>query len=140
MAEPERDEVGPDQAGLDHAAAEAGDRGELVIRGRAVARIVERAVLDVPGVLRSSSRIGPITRRELPRAVVDMSTPHPNILIDVALTWPSPVARLCREIRDRIEESVTRMVGRRPSRVDIAVTELIAEEADRSAAEPEPAP
>lgn len=113
--------------------SEADERGELVIRGRAVSRIVERAVLDVPGVLRSCSRIGPITRRELPRAVVDMTTPHPNILVDVALTWPSPVAAVCREIRDHIEQSVTRIVGRSPSRVDVAVTELVAE----TPAEPE---
>jgi uncharacterized alkaline shock family protein YloU len=118
--------------------ADPGSRGELVIRGRAVSRIVERAVLDVPGVLRSSSRIGPITRRELPRAVVDMSTPHPNIRVDVALSWPSPVAALCRDIRDRIDAEVARIVGREPSRIDIAVTELIAEEPFRDA-EPEPA-
>jgi uncharacterized alkaline shock family protein YloU len=124
-------------AGAPAPRSDPGSRGELVIRGRAVSRIVERAVLDVPGVLRSSSRIGPITRRELPRAVVDMTTPHPNILVDVALTWPSPVAGVCREIRAQIEQSVTRMVGRSPSRVDIAVTELIAEEPD--SAEPEPA-
>jgi uncharacterized alkaline shock family protein YloU len=115
-------------AGSPTGPADPGERGELIIRSRAVSRVAEHAVLDVPGVVRSSSsRLGPITRRELPRAVVDMTTAHPNVRVDVALAWPSPVAALCRAMRGRVNDEVARMVGRQPSRVDISVTALIAD-------------
>lgn len=57
-----------------------------------------------------------------------MTTQHPNIRVDVALAWPSPIAGVCRAIRTRIDEEVARMVGRQPSRVDVAVTALLADQ------------
>ncbi|HEY5855555.1 MAG TPA: hypothetical protein VIW24_16280 [Aldersonia sp.] len=101
-------------------AADPGRRGELIIRNRALSRIVEHVVLEVSGVVRTGAR-----RRDLPRAVVDASLPEPNILVDVALAWPGPVARQCREIRGRIDSEVTRLTGRRPSRIDVTVSTLV---------------
>lgn len=101
-------------------AADPGQRGELIIRNRALSRIVEHVALEVSGVVRTGAR-----RRDLPRAVVDASLPEPNILVDVALAWPGPVARQCRQIRGRIDSEVTRLTGRRPSRIDVSVSTLV---------------
>ena len=101
-------------------AADPGQRGELIIRNRALSRIVEQVALEVSGVVRTGAR-----RRDLPRAVVDASLSEPNILVDVALAWPGPVARQCREIRGRIDTEVKRLTGRRPSRIDVTVSSLV---------------
>lgn len=107
-----------------------GQRGVLVIRSRALIRMVEHIALEVPGVVRTGARRGPIGRRDLPRAVVDATLPEPNILVDVALAWPGPVARQCREIRGRIDSEVTRLTGRRPSRIDVTVSTLVPRASD----------
>lgn len=129
MAEPAIEDKGTaDNAAAAAAAvdnAAAAERGSLTIRGRAAGRIVELAALEVPGVLRHTSRVATITVRELPRAVVDMTTKHPNVRVDIALVWPSPVAALCRRVREQIVADLHRLTGRAPSRVDIAVTELV---------------
>lgn len=104
-------------------AADPGRRGELIIRNRALSRIVEQVALEVAGVVRTGAR-----RRGLPRAVVDASLPEPNILVEVALAWPGPVARQCREIRGRLDSEVTRLTGRRPSRIDVSVSTLVPRE------------
>lgn len=103
-----------------------GERGTLTVRGRAAGRIVERAALEVPGVVRYTTRRGAaLTGRELPRAVVDMTLPEPNVRVDIALVWPSPVAALCRRVRAQVVADLDRLTGRVPSRVDIEVAELV---------------
>ncbi len=111
-----------------------GERGTLTIRNRAATRIVELATLDVPEVLRRSTRFGTLTGRELPRAVVDMTPEHPNIRVDIAVRWPSPIAAVCRQVRSQVIGEVSRLTGRAPSRVDIAVIEVVTDEP--TAAEP----
>ena len=46
-----------EERGVDVAADDPGARGRLAIRGRAAARIVELAALEVPGVLRRTTRL-----------------------------------------------------------------------------------
>ena len=87
---------------------------------------MEIAALQVPGVLRHTTRLAGFTARELPRAVVDMTPPHPNVRVDIAVVWPSPVAALCRRVREQIISDLDRLTGRPPSRVDITVAELVA--------------
>jgi uncharacterized alkaline shock family protein YloU len=110
----------------DAAPDDPGERGTLTVRGRAAGRIVERAALEVPGVVRHTTRRpAAITGRELPRAVVDMTPERPNVRVDIALVWPSPVADLCRRVRERVVADLDRFTGRVPSRVDIEVAELV---------------
>ncbi len=110
--------------------SEAIEHGVLVIRNRAAARIVERAALDVPGVLRRPGRLGALTGREGPRATVDMTPVRPNVRVDVALSWPGPVAATCRQVRAHVAGELQRLTGRQAARVDVVVLEVV----------PEPAP
>ena len=104
-----------------------GTRGTLTIRNKAAGRIVERAALDVPGVVRSDGRFGALTGRRLPRAIVDMAPEHPNIRVDIAVGWPMPIAAVCAQVQRRVAADLERFTDRRPSRVDISVTEVIAD-------------
>lgn len=104
-----------------------GERGTLTIRNRAAIRIVELVALDVPGVVRSRTAIGSVTGRHLPRAVVDMTPEQPNIRVDIAVSWPSPIATLCKQVRSHVVGEVARLTGRYPSRVDVAVVAVVAD-------------
>ena len=112
---------------LPYPADDPGARGRLTIRSRAAGRIAELAALEVPGVVRRTTRLGSLTGRDLPRAVVDLSPEQPNIRLDIALAWPSQVAALCFQVREQVATELRRHTGRLPSRVDIAVAELVVE-------------
>lgn len=101
--------------------------GTLTIRNKAAGRIVELAALEVPGVVRSGSRIGALTGRALPRAIVDMTSHDPNIRVDIAVRWPMPIAAVCRQVRGKVIADLERLTGRHPSRVDVAVAEILAD-------------
>ncbi|MFH5211790.1 Asp23/Gls24 family envelope stress response protein [Antrihabitans spumae] len=107
-------------------ADDPGQRGTLTIKNRAAMRIVEISALEIPGVIRSNTRLGNLTGRDLPRAVVDMASEHPNIRVDIAVEWPSPIAAVCGQVRDRVVTEVVRLTGRHPSRVDVAVADVVA--------------
>ncbi|KAA0018946.1 Asp23/Gls24 family envelope stress response protein [Antrihabitans cavernicola] len=111
-----------------------GLRGTLTIKNKVATRIAEHAALDVPEVIKHSSRLGALTGRELPRAVVDMTPVHPNVHVDIAVAWPSPVAAVCRQVRTRVADELDRLTGRKPSRVDVSVTEVVANQEEGESA------
>ena len=79
MAEPSTaPPAGPrDDAALDDTA----QRGELVIKERAVVKIAVAAALQVPGVVKQSGGLSRLTGRELPRA--DVSTGADAVAINL---------------------------------------------------------
>ncbi|TSD93188.1 Asp23/Gls24 family envelope stress response protein [Skermania sp. ID1734] len=97
------------------------ERGTLTVRNRAGARLVERAVLSVDCVERHSR----FTRRDLPRAIVDMTPEAPNIRVDIAAAWPAPLADTCRATQRRVIREIQEQTGRTPARVDVTISGLV---------------
>ncbi|MBJ8348715.1 Asp23/Gls24 family envelope stress response protein [Antrihabitans sp. YC2-6] len=131
MADPRFPEVVVPELVAEPVLDDPGNRGSLTIRNRAASRIVELAALEVPGVIRRDARLG----RGLPRAVVDMTPFHPNIRVDVAVAWPSPIATVCQHVRMRVVADLDRFTGRQPSRVDVSVAEVVVDVDAESTAE-----
>lgn len=118
----------PDIAVPHTGSREPGERGTLTIKNKVATRIAELAALDVDEVVSHSSKLGALTGRDLPRAIVDMSSANPNVHLDIAVAWPSPVAAVCRQVRTHVADELDRLTGRKPGRVDVSVAEVVADE------------
>ncbi|WP_341258475.1 Asp23/Gls24 family envelope stress response protein [Gordonia malaquae] len=108
--------------------------GALVIADRVVEKIATRAALNVDGVVRHQDTVGSLLGAagdrlgigaDLPRATVDSVGSARRLSLTVALTWPSEVTRLTREIRSRVADELEEYTGVRPVRVDVTVRHLV---------------
>ncbi|EME21167.1 DUF6286 domain-containing Asp23/Gls24 family envelope stress response protein [Rhodococcus triatomae] len=90
---------------------ERGTRGQLTIKDRAVSKIAVAAALSVPGVVRHAGRLLALPARDLPRADVTTGPDSVAITLYLAVTWPSPVAALSREVHATVAERVEVLTG-----------------------------
>ncbi|WP_207838932.1 Asp23/Gls24 family envelope stress response protein [Williamsia soli] len=100
------------------------DRGDLHIEARVYSQIARQAALEVPGVVAYSVTLGSLTGRNLPRALADSASRHPAIAVEIAIAWPSSAAEVSAAVQRHVAEVLTRLTGRRPSRVDVDVVEV----------------
>lgn len=104
------------------------DRGDLHIDARVYSQIARQAALEVPGVVAYSVTLGSLTGRNLPRALADSDSRHPSIAVEIAIRWPSSSAEVSTAVQHHVAEVLTRLTGRRPSRVDVDVVQVIQSE------------
>ncbi len=97
------------------------DRGDLHVEARVYSQIARQAALEVPGVVAHSVTFGSLTGRNLPRALADSDSRHPAIAVEIAIGWPSSAAEVSAGVQHHVAEVLTRLTGRRPSRVDVDV-------------------
>ncbi|GAC66462.1 Asp23/Gls24 family envelope stress response protein [Gordonia soli] len=130
------DDIDPRSVGT-AAPAAASDRGAVVIANRVGEKIAARVALDVDGVVAHQAGLGSVlggavpgravVGTDYPQARVDMSQTAPTVGLTVALDWPCAVTDVCREVRRRVADELTRLTGIRPGRVDVVVAQLISE-------------
>ena len=102
------------------------DRGTLVIADRVAAKIATRAALSVDAVVRHHSGLGAVVGAAYPQVRVDMApSAGPQLMVIVALRWPSAVADVCRQVRQQVTRDVHRLTGVTPTRVDVSVAQMI---------------
>ncbi|MFD1814895.1 DUF6286 domain-containing protein [Rhodococcus gannanensis] len=111
---------------------ERGSRGELTIKDRAVSKIAVAAALSVPGVVRHTGRLLTLPARDLPRADVTAGPDSVAITLYVAVSWPSPVAVLSREVHATVAERVEVLTGMPLEHLHVVVAATVPREAGTS--------
>ncbi|WP_245569681.1 Asp23/Gls24 family envelope stress response protein [Gordonia shandongensis] len=116
--------------------------GRLTVVDAVFEKIALGAALEVDGVVRHgdsvAGRIGSLVSRDttagtsFPRARVESVGGAAHVVdITLAVVWPSPIARICRDVRTRVSDELDRLTGGRPVRVDVTVGEVVAGDAAR---------
>ena len=106
-------------------ADDAGSRGSLTIRDRAVERVAFASALEADGVVRYSHGIGKLTGRELPRADVVISGDHVRASVDVAVEWGRPLSGTAAEVRRRVTHGLSELSGLTVDGVDVHVHSVV---------------
>lgn len=106
-------------------ADDAGERGSLTVRDRAVERLVIAAALDCDGVDRRSTGVDRITGRELPRADVVVSGDHVRAAVAVAVEWRRPLAETSSAVAQRVTHALATMSGLVVDGVDVHVATVL---------------
>lgn len=113
----------------DHAPGDAGGRGRLEVRKKAVEHLVVQAAAEVDDVG------GPVTRvlgQALGSADLD-GRPHADVTVtgdlvtvelSVSVVWPAPVAEVAERLRSRVRERLASLASMRVGHVDVHVTAL----------------
>ena len=98
-------------------------------------KIAETAALEVDGVIARSGQ-GLLGGRGTPHALAEMHEPA-TFSISIAVLWPSPITKVCNDVRAHVTGRVQELTGITPTRVDVDVAELVARSSLRSHTGPE---
>ncbi|MEO9323187.1 Asp23/Gls24 family envelope stress response protein [Nocardioides sp. C4-1] len=96
-------------------------RGTLEVRVRAVEKIVERVVLDVPGTVAHRSTLRRLVGSGSPRASAETHAGRTHLDVHVTCRWPCAVADVAAQVRDRVRTETSRMAGVEVRTVDVTV-------------------
>ncbi len=103
---------------------EPGQRGRLTIADRAVDRIAWRAAAGVDGVLETTSALGKVVGRQLPKISSDVRDNDVRLFVDIAVAWPSPLREVVRKVRESVVADVEALAGKRVRSVDVTVAKM----------------
>lgn len=104
-------------------------RGRTVIDDRVRQRLIERAVLAVPGVV---PRRTLIPGRALPAVAVSGDRPPDAVAVQIAAVWPVETAAVLAAVRTAVAEELSASVAERPERIDVTIARI---ESDRTPAQ-----
>lgn len=107
---------------------DAGTRGTLTIRDKAIESVAFAAALEVDGVVRASHGLGKLALRELPRADVVVSGDHVRASLEVAVVWGLSLAVTAAEVRRRVSHGLSGVSGLVVDGVDVHVRSVVAPE------------
>lgn len=110
--------------------------GRLVVEDSVFEKIALGAALTVDSVVRidesGAGRLGSLINRDTtvgaayPRASVESAGGAAHVVdVTIAVTWPSPIARVCRDVRSRVGDELLRLTGNRPLRVNVTVARVV---------------
>jgi uncharacterized alkaline shock family protein YloU len=105
---------------------DAGERGTLTIRERAVERTALAAVRGVPGVSRDDATLRQLTGRRLPSVDVDVAGDHAIVRVDIAVEWGYPLQRLITDVRATLTDALNAHAGVSVDRVTVHVASITA--------------
>lgn len=112
-------------AGDSVAPAEPAQRGRLVVADRAVEKIAIAAASEISGVQSAGSTLDGVIGRAYPQADVQVAGGHAKVSLELAVTWPSPLAPTTAAVRDRVRDRLETLAGLRVDRVDVTVAKLV---------------
>lgn len=97
------------------------DRGTLDVRNKALQRIIERIVLQIPGTVAHRNTLGRLTGTALPKADITAEGRAVRVKLDIAMAWPGDVARVATAARDAVRQEAFRLSGIQIRSVDVTV-------------------
>jgi len=112
----------------------AAERGDLDVRDRALARIVEHAATSVPGSVRHSSTLDKLRGRSHPHADVQVQGSRAWVDLEVAATWPCLATELVESVRGTVLNETRRLSGLDVMRVDVRLHLVDPDRVDEPAA------
>jgi uncharacterized alkaline shock family protein YloU len=104
---------------------EPADRGRTTIADGVVGRIASIAASEIEAVVDTRSGWTKLVRKGLPHAEAVVAGGTTRITVDVAATWPTPLADLTDRVRAHVTERVDTLVGVEVSRVDVTVADVV---------------
>lgn len=104
--------------------AGADERGILDVRVRAIQHIAEKSALNVNGSVAHNSFLDKISGGGTPSAHVTMVGHSARIRITIATVWPSPVAKIGRQVQDGVRRDTARLAGVDIRTVDVHIRVL----------------
>ncbi len=99
----------------------AEQRGSLVVKERAVARVAVTAALTVPDVVRQVGGLPRLTGRELPRADVSVGEHSVAVNLYVAVTWPCLIPDVAAAVHDVVAQALSDIIGLPLYRMNVVV-------------------
>ncbi|NMD56602.1 MULTISPECIES: hypothetical protein [Tsukamurella] len=118
----------PGRSGAERA-VETADRGRTVIDDRVRRKLIEHAVLTVPGTERRRG----LATRQLP-AVRFADRDRNDVDVQIAAEWPLDAARLVPSVRTAIDDELARSLGSTPEDVHVHITRISDERTTSAAA------
>lgn len=115
-----------DEAGLRIPPA---DRGTLHIADHVIDRIASHAALQVDRVVATGGRLDQVVGHRYPRATSTVAGRRVRVGLEVALTWPAPVAAVTQNIREVVRTRLEEMTGMQIDTVDITVSQFASPDA-----------
>jgi len=108
--------------------ADPGQRGNLIIKDRAVQRIAEAAALSVPGVVpaaQSTNTLNAALGRAYPRVDCEVAGGRVRAEVEVVGLWPTPAPQLGAQVRQTVTDQLQRLAGLRVDAVDVTIAKMI---------------
>lgn len=105
------------------------DRGHTVVSNRVRQRLIEHAVLSVPGVVH---RRAIVPGRTLPAVRVDGGTRSRVVDIEIAAAWPVDGATVLGDVETAVTRELSASLGENPQRIDVRIARI---DSDRTPAQ-----
>jgi len=109
-------------------AADPGERGNLIIKDRAVQRIAEAAALSVSGVVpaaQSTNTLNAALGRAYPRVDCEVAGGRVRAEVEIVGLWPTPAPQLGARVRQTVTDQLQRLAGLRVDAVDVTIAKMI---------------
>ncbi|GAB3471706.1 Asp23/Gls24 family envelope stress response protein [Kineococcus sp. DHX-1] len=122
---------GPAQAAAELTAeerTETASRGALEVKDKAVERIAEAAVFEVPGVIAAEDTAGTIATalgRAYPRVDVHVAGHRARVQIEIVTAWPRPAAGVAAAVRDHVADRLHTLAALDVDVVDVTVAKVL---------------
>jgi len=103
------------------------ERGRLDVAERVVERIATIAAGEVAGVIGTGSAFEGVLGRRYPKAAAKVAGQHATVSLDLAVTWPMPLATTAATVRDRVRSKLHELVSLEVDSVDVTVAKVVRE-------------
>ncbi|MGV8874231.1 MAG: Asp23/Gls24 family envelope stress response protein [Rhodococcus sp. (in: high G+C Gram-positive bacteria)] len=98
-----------------------GERGSLEIKHKAVERLAVLAARSTGSVTDHHQGLSVLGGRDLPKADVTVNGSRVRAQVVVAVTWPSPLAKVAASVRAAVARDLTELGIYTVDRVDVTV-------------------
>lgn len=105
--------------------ADPDDRGRTTIGDGVVEQIARIAANDVDGVAAHGSDLGRLVGRQYPKASAEVAGSRARLHVEVAVTWPAPIADVCARVRDSVAARVRELTGLEVDTVDVTAAQVV---------------
>lgn len=105
--------------------ADPGHRGRLVIADRVVEKVASIAAAEVEGVVASGSGLGGLFGHRYPRADATVAGERARVHVEVAVSWPMPLAQVAAAVRQQVGRRLDELVGLAVDAVDVTAATLV---------------
>lgn len=104
---------------------EQGQRGHLTIADRVVQRVAVTAASEVDGVVSIGSGLDQVLGHRYPKADATVAGNRARITVEVAVRWPHPLAEVSADVRQRVRQRVSELVGLQVDAVDVTAAKIV---------------
>lgn len=100
-------------------------RGRTIIENAVLEHIAVHAALEVSGVAATGSDLEKLIGRRLPKADARVAGTRARVQVEVAVTWPHPVATVAAAAREHVTRRLVELTGLQVDAVDVEVARVI---------------